>query len=365
VLLTVDDKTLARRHIDVGGGRVLPRDDYARLVSRLHADGAAAIAVDVIFQGPGEPRGDRALLDAIRATRDRLVLPFTDFTVVGNNPSVVRPRLLGDPLAVKASRVRTGYAGLPLDKDDYNRRADYQVVIDPTKGLKIGGEVLTAPSFAFAAADVARQGELRRQLARLPTASRRVDKDQSTSTTWIDYRGPPGTVRRVSALDLFDGRVEPGAFRDKIVVVGRIAPRTKVPEGSDKDMHRTPFVDGASMPGPEVQANALATMLRGAPLRDVSQLVDILAIVLLACVAAVAGLSRSRALAAVAIAATALIFLAAAQLAFNGGWIVAVVLPLLALAVSTLAVTALAAARIARSRAARRRGATDDGLSPV
>jgi CHASE2 domain-containing sensor protein len=114
-----------------------------------------------------------------------------------------------------------------------------------------------------------------------------------------------------------------------------------------------------------VQANALDTMLRGAPLRDVSQLVDILAIVLLACVAAVAGLSRSRALAAVAIAATALIFLAAAQLAFNGGWIVAVVLPLLALAVSTLAVTALAAARIARSRAARRRGATDDGLSPV
>jgi CHASE2 domain-containing sensor protein len=262
---------------------------------------------------------------------------------------------------VQASRVRTGYAGLPLDKDGYNRRADYQVVVDPTKGLTVG-EIVTAPSFAFVAADVARRGELRRQLARLPKASRRVDKDQSTSTTWIDFRGPPGTVRRISALDVLDGRVAPEVFRDKIVVVGRIAPRIKQPNGADEDMHRTPFASGASMPGPEVQANALDTMLRGAPLRDVSQLVDILAILLLACVAAVAGLSPSRAVAAAAIAATALIFVVAAQLAFQGGWIVAVVLPLAALAASTLTVTALAVARIARSRAARRGSAPKDGL---
>jgi CHASE2 domain-containing sensor protein len=367
VLVAVDDKTLARRGVELGrnGNIVLPRADHARLLRRLHADGAAAIALDVIFQGKVEPRGDRALLGAVRDTHDRLVLAFSNFTVVGDDEHpVVRPKLLGNPRAVQASRVRTGYAGLPLDEDDSNRRADYQVVVDPTKGLTAGREIVTAASFAFAAADVARRGELRRQLARLPKASRRVDDDQSTSTTWIDFRGPPGTVRRVSALDVLDGRVAPGAFRDKIVVVGRIAPRTKLPKGAE-DMHHTPLDRGADMPGPEVQANALDTMLRGAPLRDVSQLVDILAIVLLACVAAVAGLSRSRAVAAAAIAATALIFLAAAELAFQGGWIVAVVLPLAALAASTLAVTALAAARIARSRAARRRSAPDDGLSPV
>ena len=112
-------------------------------------------------------------------------------------------------------------------------------------------------------------------------------------------------------------------------------------------MLRTPLDGGAGMPGPEVHANALDTMLRGAPLRDLSRLVDILAILLLACLPAVAALSRSRVLAAAAIAPAAVIFLVAAQLAFHGGWIVAVVVPLAALAASALGVTALAAARAA------------------
>ena len=211
VLLAVDDKTLARRGIEAGTGTSRGPTTRASL-DRLHGDGPAVIALDVIFEGRSRPDGDRALLDAIRATRDRLVLPFKNFTVVGPADTlVVRPRLLGYPGAVRRSRVRTGYAGLPLDKDDHNRRADYQVVIDPTKGLTAAGEIVTAPSFAFAAADVARRGELRRQLARLPKASRRVDEDQSTSTTWIDFRGPPGTVRRVSALDVLDGRVARGS----------------------------------------------------------------------------------------------------------------------------------------------------------
>jgi hypothetical protein len=45
-------------------------------------------------------------------------------------------------------------------------------------------------------------------------------------------------------------------------------------------------------------------------------------------------------------------FLAAAQLAFNTGWIVAVVLPLVALAVSAACVAVLVAARMVRRRRA-------------
>ena len=361
VLVAVDDRTLARRGTSQSGN--LPRDDYARILDRLRGDGPAVIALDVVFQGQGEPRGDRALLDAIRATRDRLVLPFRDFTVVEDTPGQlsVLPQLLR-PRALQATGVPTGYAGIPLDLDNRTRRADYEVVVDPTKGLT--GDVVTAPGFAFAAANVARKGELQRQLAELPKASRRADQDQSTSTTWIDFRGPPGTIQRVSALDLLEGRAGRGAFRNKVVVVGLIAPRTKMPKGAPKDVHRTPLAGGSGMPGPELQADALDTMLRGAALRDVSQLVDIIAMILLACVPAVAALSRSRALAAAAIVVTAVLFLVVAQLAFHGGWIVAVVVPLAALAVSTAAVTALAAARTARARATRGRRAPEGGLSP-
>jgi CHASE2 domain-containing sensor protein len=221
-------------------------------------------------------------------------------------------------------------------------------VIDPTKGLAASG-IVTAPTFAFAAADVARAGALRRDLARLPTASRRVDDEgQSTSTTWIDFRGPPGTVRPVSALDLLEGRVARGAFRNKVVVVGLTAPHAQLRKGVPRDVHRTPLDRGAGMSGPEVQANALDTMLRGAPLRDVSQLIDILAILALACIPAMAGLIRSRALGAAAIAAAALLYIAGVQLAFHRGWILGVVVPLAALAASALAVATLAAIQAAR-----------------
>jgi CHASE2 domain-containing sensor protein len=349
VMLTVDDKTLARRSVHLRGGRDLSRPDYARMLDRLREDGPAVIALSVVFDVKAP--GDRALLEAIRATHDRLVLPFRDFTVpedASGDPAIL-PQLLGRPRQVAATRVGTGYAGLPPDKDGHNRRADYKVVIDPTKGLS-AGKILTAPTFAFTAANIARRDALSRQLAQLPKASRRVEgPEESTSTTWIDFRGPPGTVPRVSALDLLDGHVAGGTFRDKIVVIGRIAPGTRPPKPAKdtpartaRPVLRTPFDGGAGMPTPEVHANALDTMLRGAPLRDPSRLVDILAILMLACIPAVAALRRSLSVIAAAIAATAVIFLAAAQLAFHGSWVVAVVVPLAALTASALGVAALA-----------------------
>jgi CHASE2 domain-containing sensor protein len=53
------------------------------------------------------------------------------------------------------------------------------------------------------------------------------------------------------------------------------------------------------------------------------------------------------------IAALAAVFLAVAQLAFHQGWVLAVVLPLAALAVSAAGVVTLAASRIVRRRRAR------------
>jgi adenylate cyclase len=130
-------------------------------------------------------------------------------------------------------------------------------------------------------------------------------------------------------------------------------------------VRRTPFDAGRGMAGPEVQANALETMLRGAPLRDGPAVVDILAIVLLACVPAVAALRRSWRVTAAAVAAAAAAFLVAAQLAFNAGWIIAVVMPLVALALSAAGVSALAAGRAARGRMARSRNEPAGRQAPL
>jgi CHASE2 domain-containing sensor protein len=337
ILIAVDDETLAR--LDPEGTGRLPRASYARMLDRLRKDHPAVIALDVIFRGQQDPRGDRALLEAVRATHDRLVLPFDDFAVVTepDGERTVRAELFGRPGALQATRVRTGFAGLPDDRDRRIRRADY--VVNTTADVQ-------TETFAFAAADVARDGALRSD--ELPVASRRAWDEQSERTTWIDFRGPPGTVRRVSAADVLAGEVAPGAFRDKRVVIGVTA------HGST-DVHRTPLDGGRSMPGPEVQASALDTMLRNAPLRDASSLVDILAILLLVAVPAAATLARRRYLAVGLIVAAAAAFLAIVQLAFGAGRIVAMVAPLVGLLAAILGAAVLTAARVHRARQAHAR----------
>ncbi len=341
-LITVDDRTL--RRLDPGRSGTIPRGDYARILDRLRKDGPAAIALDVIFRGARTPRGDRALLRAIRGVHDRLVLAFSDFSV-GVDASGYRtvvPDLFGRPAALQATGVGTGLATLPDDQDGHNRRADYVENID---NLSYGSTPVRNPeSLAFAAANVVRRGALKAD--ELPAATRRAWGGQSERTTWIDFRGPPGTIRRVSALDVLDGRVKPGAFANKVVVIGVIA-------RGNPDVHRTPLDGGDHMSGPELQANALDTILRGSPLRDAPRIVDILLLILLACLPAVAALTRSWRIAVAAVAAGAVAFLVGAQLAFNAGRIVAVVAPLAALLLASSGVAGLAVARTMR----RRRGA--------
>jgi CHASE2 domain-containing sensor protein len=345
MLIAVDDRTLARLHIP-GQPGILRRAAYARMLDRLRADRPAAIAIDVFFVTPRGPRGDRALLEAIRATGERLVLAYDSWTVPGDGKPV-RPELFVPTSVIRATKARTAFAGLPEDRDDHNRRANY--VVEATEGVPM-------QTFSFAAADVARGGAL--EVKDLPTADRRAWGGQNEANTWIDFRGPPGTIRRVSALDVLDGRVAPGSFRGKVVVIGKIA------RNSD-DVHETPLAGDDGMAGPEVQANAIDTILRGVPLRDVSRLVDLLAILLLACVPAVATLMASRAVGAALIAAAGVVFLAAVQLAFNAGWIIAVVVPLAALLASAVCVGAVLATRmVRRRRRARSRSEPGRGRHP-
>jgi CHASE2 domain-containing sensor protein len=347
VMVAVDDRTLRR----FGAQRtaVLPRGEYAPILKDLQRDGAAAIAIDVTFEtrNQDDPGGDRALLDAIRATHDRLVLAFDKFAVVpaGGEREVVRPVLLGRPEEVRDTGVSVGYAGLPDDRDGGKRRAEYEVVASNS-----GGDEVTMRTLAFATADVARRAGLVPRIDRDASASRRAWGGQTKDTTWIDYSGPGGTVPRVSAIDIIDGRVPAGRFRNKAVMISVVAPAAE-------DGFRTPL--DSRMPGAEIHANALATMLRGEPLRDGPTLVDLLLIALLGCLPIVAALWWSARATAAVVAASAVVLLGAAQLAFQGGWIVALVAPLAALVAATLIAVGVGGARLARRHRADGPGTSD------
>ncbi|HEV2061352.1 MAG TPA: adenylate/guanylate cyclase domain-containing protein, partial [Solirubrobacteraceae bacterium] len=157
--------------------------------------------------------------------------------------------------------------------------------------------------------------------------------------------GPPGTVPTYRFIDLVKGRIDPARLRGRIVVVGASAP-------SLQDLHPVPTVDDGLMAGPEGQANAISTVLRGFPLREAPWWVDLLAVLLLALLVPVASLAlRARWAVALGLVALAL-WLAFAQLAFDRGTVVAVVPPIVALVVG--AVGALGAAALVSARERRR-----------
>jgi CHASE2 domain-containing sensor protein len=331
VLVAVDDRTL--RALAGPDATVLPRGQHARLLHTVSAAAPAVVALDVIFEGPTDTGQDTALLRAMQEAGARLVLPYDPATarvgVLRDGTRVMRPLLLGLPDITRLVEARLGYAGLPHDVDGRVRRADYQV------GFALAGAPdVSAPTLAFAAADVARRGALRTNLDDLPTAGRRAWGGQSESTTWIDTRWPAGTVRRVSALDLLRGSVPPGSLRGRSVVIG-VVPATS------EDVFRAPLDGGAPVPGAELHAEALATFLRGSPLRDARRVVEILTIVLMGALPALAFVALRRSLALAVVAAAAAAYLVAAQLAFHEGWVLIVAPPLAALLLAAAGINLL------------------------
>jgi CHASE2 domain-containing sensor protein len=114
------------------------------------------------------------------------------------------------------------------------------------------------------------------------------------------------------------------------------------------------------MSGPEIQANSIDTILRGAPLRDVSRLVDVLLIMLFGAMPALAARARSRGLRIGTIVAAVALLIAVIQISFQAGWIVAAVAPLVALAAAIVGVAGLAVWRSARARRSLQHAVTRD-----
>jgi adenylate cyclase len=197
----------------------LPRSLHARMLDRLREAGARAIAYDFVFAQPTTAAQDNALIRAVIRT-PRLVLAATKVDDKG------RPDVLGG-----SHNVLVGSANFGVTQDRVIRRV-------PRLDLGL-------PSFAAASAQVALGHAV--DPARFPSAG-----------ALIDYAGPPGTVETLSFSDVLDGR-DADRLRGRVVVVGATDPLLH-------DIQETPV--GGGMPGPEVQANAIATILRDFPLRD-------------------------------------------------------------------------------------------------
>jgi adenylate cyclase len=289
IVVQIDDVTFN----DLHERWPFPRTVHADAIRHIAADRPKAIAYDVQFTEPSNGKDwdnppDNALGDAIAKANGRVVLSTTEVDDHGGTA------ILGGDDYLRQIGAHPGNGLFPNDPGGVIRRTSYS--IDKLK------------AFSVVTTEVADGHPVKPKLF-------------GGHTAWIDYYGPPGTVRTVSFSRVAQGKTPRGFFRNKIVVVGPSAP-------SLQDVHPTSTTGNGLMSGAEIQANAIETVRRGLPLQPAPGGVNVALIVLLGLVAPLASLRLSplRAIALSLVAGG--IFVVAAQLAFNGGRIVSFVYPL-------------------------------------
>jgi adenylate cyclase len=276
-----------------------PRKYDATVVDRLSEDGARVIALDIEFTHQTDLADDNALIEAVGRARGKSVLATANVTPEGATHILGGEPLLRE-LGARAAEIR-----LTLDPDGAIRRFEPQY-------NHLG-------SFAVVAAE-------------LMSGRKFPPSSFEDGTLPIDYVGPSGTFQSISFARVLRGEAPAGLFKNKLVIVGATAPILQ-------DLHATPF--SPVMPGPEIWANATYSLLRGVPLRNAPDWLNMTLIVLMGLavpLASLRGRPRRVLLGAIVLAAA---FALGAQLIFDGGRIIAFVYPLLALAVGTLGTVAV------------------------
>jgi adenylate cyclase len=307
VIVKVDATTLGDLNIQWP----FPRRMQGQLIKRIDAQHPAAIAEDIDYSTAsqlGTKDGD-ALALAVAATHGETVFSFTETIGHGN------VRFVGYDTGRafwKVAHSHPAFGLFPPDSDGVTRLMTYSA--------------LQLKTLAVVTAEVASHRIIKRS------------QFDSSGNALIDYIGPDGTFPSVSYSTALRGKLPKHFFTGKIVVVG----------ATDTSLHDIHAASTDSlMSGPEEQANAIYTALRGFPLAYVPGWVNLALVVLLGLAVPLISIRLGPVAATTAAIATGGAFVVAAQLAFDSGAVVSVVYPLMALilgAVGSLAVQLLTTA---------------------
>jgi adenylate cyclase len=282
-----------------------PRAIDGKVISNIAAQHPKAIAFDVQFSQPSDQgqKDEVAFLNGVGDANGRLVLSFTATDAKGD------VQLLGlaqTQSALRQAGIQPANGLFPTEPGGFDREMQYSIS--------------RLDTFAVVTAGVATGHKIK------PFGGKR----------WIDFAGPSGTYPSISFSSAYYGttdgtkngpKLPANFYTGKIVVIGATTPVLL-------DIHPTPT--DPAMPGPEVQANAINTVLNAFPLSSAPGWVDVLLIIVLGVAVPLASI-WVRPLISIGIAvALGIVFAIFVQLVFNSGWVVSFVYPLGALVLSAI-----------------------------
>jgi len=295
VIVAVDDAS-----IEALGRWPWPRTVHATLLERLADIHPRAVLLDLVLSEPAADPSDDVWLARALARLGSVVVP-----VPWQSTAAGQPPLPLEPTAALRPHVVLGASEPAVDADGVLRHVFLQTGPQASPYphaalalLQAGGEVLH-PALRPERAPAAAGHQAWRRDGRL----------------LLRYTGPPGSVHRVSSLDVLQGRVAPQELAGRYVLVGMTA------QGLG-DTLATPVNAGHSaMPGVEVLAQTLHMLRSGDGLRPVPApaVAGASALALVLLVASFRALGARRALSAALLSVPAAAAAAAASMA--AGWV--------------------------------------------
>ncbi|HXE42440.1 MAG TPA: adenylate/guanylate cyclase domain-containing protein [Candidatus Baltobacteraceae bacterium] len=248
------------------------RKVYAAILDKLMSGGAKVVMFDFVFAS--ETDGDDEFAKMLKKYQDRVVIGEMiqdEQGAEGNTKKFIGPneRVVGDTESI------VGLVDQWTDPDDAIRRIRYRTSIMRETSESQSADI--NPKIAAYLKQQVAEGKIPDDLTHITLMVAEKFKGKAIATPspgqlkFIDYQGPSGTYRPLPVENIFvdalwtnppfDGGL---AFSNKIVIVGPMAEIFH-------DVHTTPF---GLTPGPEVQAQILAALLKQSWLKSTSWAVN-------------------------------------------------------------------------------------------
>ncbi len=284
VIVGIDDKSLQSI-----GRWPWDRDKMADLIHRVNSMGARVIMLDFIFSEPS--RHDARLANAIKE-KGNVVLPIV-FDFEGNPPSRIDDAFLDNAFLIIKNenlfKIHRPIAArgvlLPVPAIAQNAAAMGYINMIPDADGKLRWEPLAIeyegqlyPSIDLQVARMYRglpPADMSIEATDSITLGKVVLKTDPFGKMLIPYYGPHNTFPVISALDVFERKIDPALIRDKVVLIGPTAVGIH-----DKIVSPS----SAIMFGVEKHANMIGAILHKQNIRFVGRLMNIFIIIIVGAV---------------------------------------------------------------------------------
>ena len=312
IILGIDDESLAEL-----GQWPWPRNYHAEVIAKLIEGGAAAIGLDIMLPEPARyPEEDQALVE-VALTTDRLVVPvfglFERFTGAGQMDA----RMVSFPIPELAEAATLAHINTFPEPDGIVRRAltnyDYE------------GSNFRSFSYMLYRKYCEYEGIEPLELSEIP-----LDR---WNRYYVDFTGEPGTFEHLPYLWVLNGDIPPEYFEGKIVMIGPYA-------AGIEDYYFTPLDYQTPMYGVEVHANILQTFLDEKFKQEVPFGVNVLILLVLGAFSYYIFHKLSPIITAFVLAVISVVYLFAARQIFLQGKIIALIYPLVLIALIYLVLLA-------------------------